>query len=267
MMDNKQNNKNKFYKNQNFYVALIVALCLIVATVVVVVRNGANNRVTDAPINPTIDQSFDNRDKPKVTVEEEGVGTVIEGEEEDLQSTEDNGVVIVEEDKTIEETEEAIATSTNILKDLKNPVEGTIVYPFRNGDKGVLDKTDNINKTPRGIGIKSEIGTEVKAAADGVVEVVKFEGKYGETIVIKHTDNLRTIYANLDEKVSVKVGDKVKVGDVIGKIGKSASNFAKEEPHLHFEVLEADVDYEVVMKNYNQYFDSFVDPAKYLSLK
>lgn len=266
MMDNKQNNNNKFYKNQNFYVALIVALCLIVATVVVVVRNGANNKVTDAPVNPTTDQSFDNRDNPKVTAEEEGVGTVTE-EDKDSQATEKNEVVIVEEDKTMEESEEAVATNANILKNLKNPVEGTIVYPFRNGDKGVLDKTDNINKTPRGIGIKSEVGTEVKAAADGIIEVVKFEGKYGETIVVKHTDNLRTVYANLDEKVNVKVGDKVKAGDVIGKVGKSASNFAKSESHLHFEVLEADVDYDVVMKNYNQYFDSFVDPAKYLNLK
>lgn len=84
-----------------------------------------------------------------------------------------------------------------------------------------------------------------KAAEDGVIDQVQFwDGhtttgmqSYGNMIRIKHTDykgkTLQTRYAHLSS-INVKVGDKVKEGDIIGYTGASGYVFGA---HLHFEVI------------------------------
>lgn len=84
-----------------------------------------------------------------------------------------------------------------------------------------------------------------KAAEDGVIDQVQFwDGhtttgmqSYGNMVRIKHTDykgkTLQTRYAHLSS-INVKVGDKVKEGDVIGYTGASGYVFGA---HLHFEVI------------------------------
>lgn len=61
---------------------------------------------------------------------------------------------------------------------------------------------------------------------------------YGNYIVIKHGDNLYSLYGHLKNQSSAtfKVGDKIKKGQKIGAIGTSGSSFF---PHLHFEIRNA----------------------------
>ncbi|MDE7303114.1 MAG: peptidoglycan DD-metalloendopeptidase family protein [Oscillospiraceae bacterium] len=65
-------------------------------------------------------------------------------------------------------------------------------------------------------------GTAVLAAEDGTVESAKkdFNIGYGLCMEISHDDEMSTFYAHLDE-FAVKVGDKVKKGDVIAYSGNS----------------------------------------------
>lgn len=65
-------------------------------------------------------------------------------------------------------------------------------------------------------------GTEVLAAEDGTVKSAKkeFNSGYGFCMEISHDDEMSTFYAHLD-KFAVKVGDKVKKGDVIAYSGSS----------------------------------------------
>lgn len=91
----------------------------------------------------------------------------------------------------------------------------------------------------------SSFAQPCKAAEDGVVDQVQFwDGhtkigmqSYGNMIRIKHTDykgkTLQTRYAHLSS-INVKVGDKVKEGDIIGYTGASGNVFGA---HLHFEVI------------------------------
>lgn len=84
-----------------------------------------------------------------------------------------------------------------------------------------------------------------KAAEGGVIDQVQFwDGhtttgmqSYGNMVRIKHTDykskTLQTRYAHLSS-INVKVGDKVKEGDIIGYTGASGNVFGA---HLHFEVI------------------------------
>ncbi len=84
-----------------------------------------------------------------------------------------------------------------------------------------------------GTDYRMPVGTEVLATEDGIVKDAKVQTTgYGKVIRLDHTDAYETTYAHLSE-LKVKVGDKVKKGQVIALSGNSgASTF----PHLHFEV-------------------------------
>lgn len=84
-----------------------------------------------------------------------------------------------------------------------------------------------------GMDLLAGTGTEVLAAADGVVEKATRRGKKdGNSIIINHKNGYVTKYMNLGDIV-VRQGQKVQQGTMIGRIGMSGMSFA---PHLHYEV-------------------------------
>ncbi|MEU0171415.1 M23 family metallopeptidase [Streptomyces iakyrus] len=91
-------------------------------------------------------------------------------------------------------------------------------------------------------------GTAVKAANRGTVVEAGWGGSYGNNIVIKHGDRIYTQYAHLS-KIGVRVGQSVKTGQEIGKVGSTGNSTG---PHLHFEVRTAPV------------YGSAVEPLKFL---
>jgi murein DD-endopeptidase MepM/ murein hydrolase activator NlpD len=91
-----------------------------------------------------------------------------------------------------------------------------------------------------GIDIRSAYGSSLKAAADGYVARVKFDGsKSYAYIMIIHADGLSTVYGHVSG-VSVKADDYVVQGQVIGKTGglpgSPGSGPFCTGAHLHFEV-------------------------------
>ena len=87
----------------------------------------------------------------------------------------------------------------------------------------------------------AEKGTDVISCGDGTVVKVYKDKLWGKCIEIEHTKNLKSVYKNLESKVNVKKGDKVKEGEVIAKVGKSASIESRETAHLHFELWQDNV--------------------------
>ena len=83
-----------------------------------------------------------------------------------------------------------------------------------------------------GIDICAYYGAPVRAAADGTVESVGWNGGYGECVQIYHRDGIETLYGHLSG-FAVKAGDKVKKGQVIGYEGATGEATG---PHVHFEV-------------------------------
>lgn len=109
-----------------------------------------------------------------------------------------------------------------------------------------------------GFDIVSAIGVDVVATADGIVDYLKKEQKgRGKEISIKHNKVYTTNYCNLAD-ILVRKGQRVKKGQVIGRVGNSGTSFA---PHLHYEVLRNGE-----FMNPIDYFFSDLTPHEYLEL-
>lgn len=84
-----------------------------------------------------------------------------------------------------------------------------------------------------GLDIAGDKGQPVLATAAGVVTQAGRQGAYGNLIVIDHGFGLETRYGHLSA-FQVRVGDHVKRGDRIGRIGSTGRSTGT---HLHYEVL------------------------------
>lgn len=76
-------------------------------------------------------------------------------------------------------------------------------------------------------------GTPVLAATDGVVTHAGWNGSWGRLIVLEHPNGITTRYAHLSSVEGLEPGQKVKMGELIGRVGSSGLSTG---PHLHFEV-------------------------------
>ena len=85
----------------------------------------------------------------------------------------------------------------------------------------------------KGVDYVAPIGTPVKAAGDGKITHIGHKGGYGNTIIIQHGGKYSTVYAHLSKfKSGLKVGTRIKQGQIIGFVGKSG---LATGPHLHYE--------------------------------
>lgn len=117
------------------------------------------------------------------------------------------------------------------------PVSGEVTIPFAY-DELVYSKTMGDWRAHVGIDIAADLGTQVMAAADGVVKDIYTDPKLGSCVVIEHSGGMTTLYSNLQEKATVQIDHKVSAGDVIGGVGATAAYEIGEESHLHFEVFK-----------------------------
>ncbi len=84
-----------------------------------------------------------------------------------------------------------------------------------------------------GLDISNKTGQPAYAAETGKVEAAGWNrGGYGYYVIINHGGGLKTLYAHLS-KISVKNGQNVSRGSVIGAVGSTGRSTG---PHLHFEV-------------------------------
>jgi len=83
-----------------------------------------------------------------------------------------------------------------------------------------------------GVDIKAPPGEPIRAAAAGTVLFSGWQSSYGRVVEIAHADGFITVYAH-NLRNSVKAGDRVQPGTVIGAVGRTGRATGN---HLHFEV-------------------------------
>src|SRR5262249_59384569 len=82
-----------------------------------------------------------------------------------------------------------------------------------------------------GIDLRGDMGEPVRATATGHVSIAGREGGYGNMVEINHGNGLATRYGHLSA-IDVKIGQLVRIGEVIGRIG---STRRPTRPHFHYE--------------------------------
>lgn len=106
-----------------------------------------------------------------------------------------------------------------------------------------------------GLDFMAPLGDEVLAAADGTVsQVTRSRRGEGNVVVMEHPGGYSTKYAHLQD-ITVRKGQQVTRGTVIGHVGMSGLSFA---PHLHYEVWK-----DTVLCDPVNFLFGSVDPGEY----
>lgn len=143
--------------------------------------------------------------------------------------------VMIEDTATIDED-----SSENLAKAQEIPEkssESDYVWPIADG-KSKISQTFK-NSSDGGIIMQASAGTPVKAIADGIIRIARaLDGdasSYGKTVIILHSNkNKLSVYSHLQE-YSVKANQRVRKGDVIGKVGKSGN---AKSPQLYLQIFD-----------------------------
>lgn len=113
------------------------------------------------------------------------------------------------------------------------------------------EREDPFNYSERfhaGIDIAADYGSDINAAAEGIVITAGALPGYGKAVIVSHGHGLSTLYGHISSTVA-KEGQKVKKGELIARVGSTGRSTG---PHLHFEV---------------RINDTPIDPLKYLDKK
>jgi beta-lactamase regulating signal transducer with metallopeptidase domain len=130
----------------------------------------------------------------------------------------------------------AMVASTSVIQYIPNiaPVDFekvTMVVLY--GERKNPAKSQGKKHT--GIDFQMPEGSNVYATADGTVEFARYNDNYGNYVRVKHSDTYSSQYSHLT-RATVKQGDKITQGQVIGLVG--STGLSSKGPHLHYEIIK-----------------------------
>ena len=262
-------------KKRGIYAVLLVGVFVVVAVVMVMLTNNAGKTEEENPIDlnepPTIsaqqgindeDSTYanDDLDNPDVAINEPGDSNVIvqnpvedqtgvtpiaevtavPTEPVDVADAQDNDNQVAQTENQTKPVMQTKAENLVFNKEdgLDWPVKGNIILPY-SVDKTTYYATLKQYMTNPAILIASEVGTEVKASAKGIVTDIKEDARTGNTLTMDIGSGYKIVYGQL-EGIQYKVGDTVKAGATIGKVCKTTKYFVIEGSHLYFQVFDGD---------------------------
>lgn len=215
-MQNENNEKKSRFAGKGYYIALIACIMAVGISgyvFVKTVRSSAVETSAAASIPPTASQSA----KPGSSEKPSG----------------DEAAASAQED-LMEDAYEATAAADDTVT---WPLEGDVLSSFSQ-EKLTYSQTMGDWRTHEGLDIAAEAGAPVSATQAGSVTAVYEDDFLGTVVVVSHSGDLATRYANLAEEPTVAVGDTVDAGQTIGYVGDTALLETAEPAHLHFEVYE-----------------------------
>ncbi len=132
-----------------------------------------------------------------------------------------------------EPSEQQVLSPTQQEVQFMLPLSGDVITKYSAGEL-VKNQTLGDWRTHDGIDMAAAAGTPVKAVAEGTVESVIDDPLWGKTVSISHAGGYESYYAGLAEDVSLKEGQAVEIGQLVGYVGESPLTEVALESHLHF---------------------------------
>lgn len=217
----------KFLKNKGYIIIALVCLVAVIVAGISVINTGNNSpkepvisysTSVSKPISPTSSPDKTDGTKPP-------------------QSTSASKPVDDSQNKNPSSSNQQKPGEITIIK----PIDGEIQSEFA-AKKLVYNSTLQEWRTHSGIDIAGTAGSPIKAAASGKISAVKFDPRYGLTVVMEHEVNGRrfsTVYCGLAKTADdLTAGNKVEAGAVIGTLGDDIFCEKAQGAHLHFELFE-----------------------------
>lgn len=219
---------------------LYIAICCCAAIIAAVGYVGNKNETKNNQLNEVAQLG-----------EDSGYTTEYISDEIMFAETDATAEIIVEE-KDVVKSEKRGDKKSDVIKDTDNskikqdeevkkeakfsmPVEGKVICEY-SGDKLIYNEILSDWRTHNGIDISCDENAAIYCSMSGVVSDI-YDDVLGRNVVIDHKNGYKTVYANLSDEIEVGVGNEIKVGDLIGKIGNNALADFSKEPHLHFEIV------------------------------
>lgn len=164
----------------------------------------------------------------------------------ELQEEDYNAVVDIEKEYASE-----IGNVQVDIKELLEYLSSQYIWPFYQNQSYYITSYFGYRNGPYGYGYHNGMdiavpkGTPILASSGGIVTRSEYAPVFGNVVVVTHGNGLQTLYCHCSERL-VSVGEKVKQGDVIAKVGSTGRSTG---PHLHLAFILN---------------GSYVNPKKYL---
>lgn len=118
------------------------------------------------------------------------------------------------------------------------PISGQVIIPY-SPDHGVYFQTLDQFAISEAMVLSSAVGTEVKAAAKGVVTSIVEDVRTGTTVTLALGNDTSLVYGQLDV-ADLKEGDVLEAGEKIGTVAEPTRYYVVEGPNLYFKVVEGE---------------------------
>ncbi len=127
---------------------------------------------------------------------------------------------------------EAKILQKSVLKDML-PNSSPVDAAFNSSSYGWrIDPFNGSKAFHEGLDFTANTGTNIRAAADGIVSSAERTPDYGNIVKIDHGSGLETRYAHAS-KLLVKAGERVVKGQIVAQVGSTGRSTG---PHLHYEI-------------------------------
>lgn len=230
MENGRSKRTDKFFAGKGFYIVLALCIAVIGISAVSIALNSDGGKAPELDPGLSLSNPTEPIATPPVITPSPEVKTDVEQDKDAVIST-------WKSDETYEQPAAWVW-----------PVRGEIERKYA-VETLAYDVTMKDWRTHDGIDVLADKGTVVRAASDGTVESVTQDDLYGTTVTIDHGNGLKSTYSNLADKPTVKQGDSVNAGNVIGSVGTTALCEVGQGSHVHI----------AMSKDGNS-----VDPAEYL---
>lgn len=207
--------KIKLLEKDGFYLALFVCVCLIAVGGIWFTKNSVDDLAAK--------NGFLENGKEVAKGDDEDEIHLIENDDKSVPTSTDS-----KENLEKAKAKETSTESTNKLGHL-----GEKVIRKYSETEPSYSSTLDVWEIHKGLDVSAKKGSKVKSIIEGKVTDVYKDDNHGISVKIEGKSKVSVIYSNLDDKVSVKKGQAVKEGDVIGKVGNTTTVESVEDSHVH----------------------------------